>query len=124
MSAARPQVAVIRLEGLRFRGRHGVLAAERRLGGPFQVDAFIEVPLPARQRDRLSDTLDYRLAVSRIRARMEGRSFRTMEALADAIALSLVRLPKAGGVRVRVTKLSPPFQPGATASVEVARRRA
>jgi dihydroneopterin aldolase len=54
---------------------------------------------------------------------MEGRPFRTLEALADAIAGALVRLPKVRWVRVRVTKLAPPLMPGATAAAEIERSR-
>jgi len=113
----------IHLEGLRFRGRHGVLAEERKLGGPFRVDIALDVLSPPRWRDRLSDTLDYRAAFARTKALMEGRPFRTLEALADTLAVALVRLPKVRRARVRITKLAPPFMPGATAAVEIVRTR-
>ena len=116
-------VTVILLEGLRFRGRHGALAEERKLGGPFRVDLTLDVSSPPRRRDRLSDTLDYRAAFARTKDLMEKRSFRTIEALANALAESLVRLPKVRQARVRVTKLAPPLMPGATAAAEIVRRR-
>ncbi len=124
MTAARPSdVTVIYLEGLRFRGRHGALAEERKLGGPFRVDLTIDVATPRKLRDRLSDTLDYRAAYARTKELMEGRPFRTIEALADALARAIVRLPKVRQARVRVTKLAPPLMPGATAAAEIVRKK-
>ncbi|MEK7475681.1 MAG: dihydroneopterin aldolase [Candidatus Coatesbacteria bacterium] len=117
------EVTVILLEGLRFRGRHGVLAEERKLGGPFRVDLALDILSPPRWRDRLSETLDYRSAFARTKALMEGRPFRTLEALADTLAVALIRLPKVRRARVRITKLAPPFMPGATSAVEIARTR-
>jgi dihydroneopterin aldolase len=117
------RTAVIRLEGMTFRAFHGVLPEERKLGGPFRVDLTLTVEAPPQYRDRLSETLDYRLAHARVVALMTRRKFRTLEALADAIAEALVRLAKVVAARVRVTKLSPPLGPGTTSAVDIERRR-
>ena len=117
------RVVVIRLEGMTFRAFHGVLPEERKLGGPFRVDLKLTVEAPARYRDRLTETLDYRLAHARVTALMTRRKFHTLEALADAIAEALVRLAKVVVARVRVTKLAPPLGPGTTSAVEIERRR-
>lgn len=121
-TAAPQAAATIRLEGLTFRAFHGVLPAERSLGGPFRVDLALTVAAPVRYRDRLSETVDYRLAVDRTRGLMTGRrKFRTLEALADAIARALLGLPRVRYATVRVTKLAPPLGPGATSAVELTR---
>lgn len=106
-----------------FRAHHGVLPEERKLGGPFRVDLRLVVAAPVRYRDRLADTLDYRQAHARVQALMSRRRFHTLEALADAMAESLVRLPKVERATVRVTKLAPPLGPGTTSSVEIFRDR-
>ena len=113
------RTALIRLEGMTFRGHHGVLPEERKLGGPFRVDLALTVGAPARYRDRLAETLDYRLAHARVAVLMTRRKFRTLEALADAIARALARLPKVEIAWVRVTKLAPPLGPGTTSAVEI-----
>jgi len=116
-------MVVIRLEGMMFRAHHGVLPEERKLGGPFRVDIALTVAAPARYRDRLEETLDYRLAHTTVVRLMTRRKFRTLEALADAMAGSLSHLPMVGKAQVRVTKLAPPLGPGTTSSVEIERTR-
>jgi len=106
-----------------FRSHHGVLPEERRLGGPFRVDLKLHVVAPVRYRDRLAETLDYRLAHATVNRLMTRRKFQTLVALADAMAESLMRLPKVGRATVRVTKLAPPLGPGTTSSVEIERAR-
>ncbi len=117
----RPAFARVRLEGLTFRGRHGVLPEERRLGGSFRVDLTLVIPAPARFRDRLEETVDYRTAFAAARRVLEGPPRRTLEFLADAVALALARLPRVVTATVRVTKLAPPLTPGAVSSVEISR---
>ena len=117
----RPLTRIL-LERMHFQGHHGVLAAERRIGGPFRVDLALHVRAPRRYRDRLSDTLAYRLVFARVRSCMERRRFRTLEALADAIALALLGFPLVRRVTVRVTKLAPPLGGGASSAVEIRRR--
>lgn len=102
-----------------FWGHHGVLAAERRRGGPFRVSIEALVRAPLRWRDRLSETADYRLLYARARALVERRRFRTIEALAAAIADAATRVPKVRAAKARVEKLAPPFRPGTIAAVEV-----
>ena len=116
------RLAVIRLEGMVFRAHHGVLPEERKLGGPFRVDLKLTVEAPAQYRDRLSETLDYRLAHDRVAALMTRRRFHTLEALADRIAEAMVNLPKVAVAKVTVTKLAPPLGPGTTSAVTIERR--
>ncbi len=106
---------------MNFWGHHGVLPQERKLGGPFKVDLEVLVAAPRRYRDRLSETVDYRVLYTRTKVLMERHRFRTLEALASAIADVAVRVPKVQKVRVKVTKLAPPLAGGATSAVEVHR---
>lgn len=117
------RTALIRLEGMTFRAHHGVLAEERKLGGPFRVDVALMLDAPRVYRDDLTQTLDYRRAHATVEAVMLRRRFRTLEALADAMAAGLARLPKVRSARVTVTKLAPPLRPGTTSSVELERAR-
>jgi dihydroneopterin aldolase len=109
------------LEGLSFRGRHGVLPEERKLGGQFRVDIEMDIERTPRPRDRLSDTVDYRAAWNRARDIVERRRFKTLESLADALADAIMRLPRVRGARVKVTKLAPVLGGEARSAVEVTR---
>ncbi len=114
----------LRLEGLTFQAKHGVLPEERRLGGPFRVDMVLELEHPPSYRDRLEDTVDYRNAVGAAARVMHGRPRLTLEFLAQEIGRDLLRT---GGIRkatVRVTKLAPPLTPGATSAAELELERA
>ena len=98
-----------------------MLPQERKLGGPFNVDLEVRVAMPKRSRDRLSETVDYRTLHAKTKFLMERRRFRTLEALAAAIAGACMRVAKVQDVRVKVTKLAPPLGGGATSAVEVRR---
>lgn len=111
--------ARISLDGMVFRGHHGDLPAERKLGGDFRVDVKIDPVMPSRFRDRLSETADYAVVFSRVRKVVERRRYRTLEALAKALLDSVTRVPRVRGVRVRVAKLATPLGNGATAAVEL-----
>lgn len=96
------------LMGMSFFGRHGALPAERELGQTFAVDVTLEGDFStARRSDRLEDALDYRRAWTQVREVVEGPPVRLLEALADRIAHSLVRLPGVRRAVVRVGKRPP-----------------
>jgi len=92
---------------------------ERKLGGQFRVDMKLDVDAPARYSDRIEETADYRVLFSRTRALVERRHFRTLEALASAVADAAMKVKRVNGARVKVTKLAPPLGNGTTAAVEV-----
>ena len=92
-------------------------SVERGTGGHFRVDMMVEVAAP--RGDSLSETADYRVLFSQAKNLVERRRFRTLEALACAIARSAARVPKVRGVRVKVTKINCPLGHGATSAVEV-----
>ncbi len=109
------------LGSMAFRGRHGILPEERKLGGRFTVDIEVDVEAPARYTDSLSETADYRAFYSSTKRIIEGKRFRTLEALAAAISGVVMRSRRVRGARVRVAKDSPPLGLGTVAAVEIGR---
>ena len=101
------------LEGMEFYGYHGDIEAERALGGRYWVDVDVRADLRVAGRsDSLADTLDYVRCFQLIREVVENRQFRLLEALAQAIADSLLDHDgRAREVRVRVAK-QPPVRGG------------
>ena len=116
------------LVGMRFSGRHGVLAHEKVEAQPFEVDLVLHTDLrEAAASDDLADTTDYGALFDMVGTIVEGRSFDLIEALAGAIAraaLSATDAARVAAVEVRVRKPKAPLS-GAFETVEVAilRRR-
>jgi len=108
---------------MRFLGRHGVTLEERMEPQPIEVDVLMEMDLsrPAAS-DELGDTVDYAAVFGQVAEIVEGRSFRLLEALAGAIAESVLAMATVDGVEVRVRKPRAPL-PGAFETVEVTLRR-
>jgi dihydroneopterin aldolase len=77
----------ITLKGLRARGRHGVLAAERELGQEFVVDAtlFLDTA-PAAAGDDLTKTVHYGELAQALAAVVEGEPVELIETLAQRLA--------------------------------------
>jgi dihydroneopterin aldolase len=111
----------ILLTGLAFYGRHGVLAAERELGGRFLVDVEASLDLrPAGQQDDLAATVDYSQLYEQVRAVVEGPPANLLEALAERIAQRLLDgFPRLAAVTVRVHKPAAPLAGAAVAAVAV-----
>lgn len=96
----------IELRGLRFHGRHGVEAWERRVGQPFLVDVVLHVDLarPGRS-DAIADTVNYAEVYRAIQAIVEGRPARLIERVAERVAAEvLAGFPAVAGVAVAVHK--------------------
>ena len=82
----------VRLRGLRYRSFHGVAAQERQLGQPFIVDVDLGLDAqPAGQSDDLSQTVNYDDAANVIGGIVEGEPKHLIEAVAEEIAVSLLR---------------------------------
>ena len=113
----------ITLRGMRFLGRHGVSLAERLEPQPFEVDVILTVDLSsAADSDELADTVDYSAVFETVRGIVEEASFRLIEALAGAIASSIIGTFTIDEVEVAVRKPKAPL-PGAFETVEVRLRR-
>lgn len=77
----------IRIDGLRVRGHHGVLPAERRDGQDFLVDVVLQLDLgPAGSSDDLSRTVDYGELAERLAAVVAGEPVDLLETLATRLA--------------------------------------
>ena len=99
---------VLLLEGMQFFGYHGDVEAERELGSRVYVDVEIRADLaPAGRSDALEDTVDYVRCYELVRAVVEERRYRLLEAVAENIASALLEQPGAQSVRVRVAKQPP-----------------
>jgi dihydroneopterin aldolase len=114
------------LHDMRFLGRHGVAEAERVAAQPFAVDVEILGDLQdAGRSDDLARTVDYGAVYTTCRDVVEGPSCRLIEALAEAIAATILDTFETNEVVVRVRKLQPPIAGTlGWAGVEVVRTRA
>lgn len=101
----------VELRGLELHGFHGVLDEERERGQRFLFDVELEVGDAGRS-DRVEDAVDYRDVAACVREVSDGRAYRLLEALADAVAAELVARFPVARARVRVRKpdvrLDPP----------------
>ena len=99
----------IRLGGLRARGRHGCLPAERELGQEFVVDVELGLDLhPAAAGDDLSRTVDYGALAGRLVAVVEGEPVNLLETLAERLAAVCLDDERVEEVEVTVHKPSAP----------------
>lgn len=126
MTDGRPASDRIVLSGMRFEGRHGATDDERELPQLLELDVELWLDLAAAGRsDDLAATVDYGPVIETCRDVVERRSFRLLEALAEAVAAEILRTTTAGSVVVRVRKLAVPIDAELDfAGVEIRRRRA
>lgn len=98
--------------GMRFRGRHGVLPAEKVTDQPFEVDVVLHADLSeAAERDDLAATIDYSAVFELVRAIVEGTSFDLIEALAGAIAKAVLTASDPTRVHVVEVRVRKPEAP-------------
>ena len=77
----------VELRGLRARGRHGVLAAERALGQVFSADVVLHLDTrTAAATDDLADAVDYSVVAADVVAVLAGEPVDLLEALAQRVA--------------------------------------
>ena len=114
----------IALRGLRVRGFHGVLAAEREQGQDFLVDVVLSVDVrEAAASDDLEDTVDYGALCAAVEAEVVDRRHALLEALAERVAAAVLAADgRVERVTVAVRKLRPPVaQQPATSGVRITR---
>ena len=98
------------LYGLRVLGCHGVTDEERQAPQPFEVDVAVEADLAgAGTRDDIAGTVDYAVVAAAVAEIVSTRSYRLLEALAEAIASSVLEMALVRAVTVEVRKLRPPL---------------
>lgn len=101
---------VIALRGLRVRGFHGVLPAERAQGQDFVVDAELTVDTrPAAATDDLADTVDYGALAQALAAVVAGEPVDLLETLVARLADVCLADPRVTRARVTVHKPSAPI---------------
>ncbi|MDZ7290925.1 MAG: dihydroneopterin aldolase [candidate division KSB1 bacterium] len=109
----------IRLNNMLFRGFHGVWDEEREVGQRFEVDVeFIGDVSAAAKSDSIKDTIDFYQVYQVVEKIITKKSFKLVEALAEAIATALLRKFPAPEVRVCVRKPNSPV-PGICDGIEV-----
>ena len=116
---------LIEIEGLEMVGFHGALEEERREGQPFVFDVQIVAHDAGVRSDKLGDTVDYTEIVKCVRAVSESRRYNLIEALAAAVADTLIERFPVSRARVRVRKPEVRLEAPATftaATVERVRR--
>jgi dihydroneopterin aldolase len=99
----------IRLEGIRFRGRHGVSDSERDLPQDFLVTIHVALPvtsLPAG--DSVRDVFDYDRLATIVVDEGTSHTCRLLETLARRVIDRILRDTPATWVSVSVTKGRPP----------------
>lgn len=101
----------ITLTGLRVRGRHGVLAHERRDGQDFLIDATLWLDSrPAAASDDLADTVDYGGLAEKLAAEAEGEPVNLIETLAARLAELCMLDVRVIAAEVTVHKPQAPIQ--------------
>ncbi len=115
----------IALRGVRARGRHGCLPAERELGQEFVVDVVLGVDTrPSADRDDLSRTVDYGTLTGRLVSLIEGPPVNLIETLAERLAAVCLDQENVEEVEVTVHKPSAPIPyPFTDVSVTIHRAR-
>jgi len=99
----------IALRGLRVRGFHGVLPAEREHGQDFVVDVELHVDVrEAAASDDLDDTVDYGTLALRLAEVVAGEPVDLLETLAERLAAVCLGDPRVGTAEVTVHKPSAP----------------
>jgi dihydroneopterin aldolase len=115
----------IRLEGIRFRARHGASRAERDLPQDFVVNLEVALPvgsLPTS--DARARVFDYDKLASLVVDEGTRVSYKLLETLADRLIERVLADTPATAVTVQVKKFGPPTQVSVDAvSVELTGRR-
>lgn len=114
----------LRLRGLRVFARHGALAHEAQYPQLFVVDVEAALDLRAAgERDDLAQTIDYGVLAARIQATAVTPRRALIEALAGAVAETVLQEELVRWVRVIVTKPHAPVGVDVEVSVELVRHR-
>lgn len=117
----------IELGGLTYYGYHGALPEERTLGQRFVVSVRLGLDLRAAgAADDLALTVDYGALAEMIRTVVEGEPFQLIEALAEALATTVIdSFAPVQQIQVRVEKPSAPVAsaPSGLVAVQITRCR-
>lgn len=116
----------IRLEGIRFRARHGVSRAERGLPQDFVVHIEVTLPVSVLPRsDSLSRVFDYDKLATLVVDEGTRSSYKLLEVLAERLIARVLADTPATAVTVQVKKFGPPTSASVDAvSIELTGDRA
>jgi len=98
------------IEAIEFYGYHGLFDEEQAVGHRYVVD--VELGTNTRrsgQSDDLNDTIDYAAVARRVVAIGTSEKHRLIEAIAERLATVILDEFDAESVRIRLKKVSPPF---------------
>lgn len=99
----------VELRGVRCRGRHGVLDAERELGQTFAADVVLHLDTrPAAASDDLTRTVHYGELAEQVAAVLAGHPVALIETLAQRVADVALAAPQVVAVDVCVHKPQAP----------------
>jgi dihydroneopterin aldolase len=114
----------IRLDGIRFRGRHGASEAERYLLQDFVVDLEVELPLEVLpDSDERKAVYDYDALASLVVEEGTQTSYKLLETLARRLLERILGDTPASSATVRLRKFGPPTTVSVdTVSVELVGR--
>lgn len=99
----------IRLEGIRFRARHGVSRAERDLPQDFVVHLDVALPVSALPRtDSRARVFDYDKLANLVVDEGTSGSYKLLETLGERLIARILKDTPAIGVTVQVKKFGPP----------------
>lgn len=102
-------MSTVAVRGIRARGYHGVLPAERRDGQDFVVDVVMAVDVTeAAATDDLAATVDYALVAGQVVAVVEGDPVNLIETLAQRVADQVLQHWRVQQVEVTVHKPQAP----------------
>jgi dihydroneopterin aldolase len=98
----------VRVNGLRFKGLHGVFESERASGNDFVATIMAVVDGTADTTDRLEDTVDYSALAGLLLEVSSSRSFLTVEGLCGAYADRVfASFPRIAVIDVTIDKITP-----------------
>lgn len=119
------EVYRIRLEGIRFRGHHGVSRAERDLPQDFVVHLDVDLPVGLLPRaDTRTRVFDYDKLAALVVDEGTRRSYKLLETLAERVLSRVLADTPATAVTVHVKKFGPPTSVSVDAvSVELGAHR-
>src|SRR6187200_356271 len=99
----------IRLDGIRFRARHGVSRAERDLPQDFVVHLEVTLPVSVLPRsDSLARVFDYDKLATLVVDEGTRSSYKLLEVLAERLIARVLSDTPATAVTVQVKKFGPP----------------
>jgi len=110
----------IRVLGMRFWGKHGAQPGERERAQPIDLDVELIVDsAKAAASDDLTDAVDYMSVYQACEQVVTTRSFKLLEALADACLTSVMADSRITSATIKVRK--PRLLDGATPEIELTR---